>query len=85
MVFVMKRAQFYLWTVLHDGEDPGDAAISELATQAACELEINDPAQRRFDMEAAIGLWAERTDLPDTETYLRDLREDDRAERLMPA
>ena len=44
-----------------------------------------DPAQieeRRAAMIAAIGVWKDRSDLPDTETYIRNLRDDDRLERL---
>jgi hypothetical protein len=36
-----------------------------------------DPAQveeRRAAMMAAVGIWKDRTDLPDTETYIRNLR-----------
>jgi hypothetical protein len=85
MVFVMKRTPFYLWTVLRDRAGLDEAAIAELAGHTARELDRNDPAPRHSDMEAAIGLWAERDDLPDTESYLRNLREDCRAESLQPA
>ena len=38
--------------------------------------------ERRAAMESIVGLWKDRTDLPDTETYIRNLRDDDRMERL---
>jgi hypothetical protein len=44
-----------------------------------------DPAQieeRRAAMMSIVGLWKDRTDLPDTETYIRNLREGSRLERL---
>lgn len=81
----MNRAQLYLWSVLHAREHSGDLLPSDVEDQVACDLRIADPAQRRSDMEAAIGLWAERPDLADTQAYLRNLRDDDRSERLHPA
>jgi hypothetical protein len=36
-------------------------------------------------MESAVGLWADRSEPFDSETYLRNLRCDHRAERLQPA
>jgi hypothetical protein len=38
--------------------------------------------ERRAAMMAAVGLWKDRTDLPETEAYIRDLRNDTRLERL---
>jgi hypothetical protein len=81
----MKRAQFYLWTVLHERAGLDEAALSELAGQAADELETNDPAVRRSDMETAVGLWAERADLPDTASYILNLREDSRTKIVKPS
>jgi hypothetical protein len=46
------------------------------------ELSPAEIEERRADMMAAVGLWKDRTDLPDTETYIRNLREGDRLERL---
>jgi len=34
-------------------------------------------------MLSVIGLWKDRTDLPDTETYVRSLRDDDRLTRIL--
>ena len=45
-----------------------------------------DPAtleERRAAMMAIVGLWKDRTDLPDTETYIRNLRKDTRLKRLI--
>ena len=38
---------------------------------------------RRTAMMGIVGLWADRTDLPDTETYIRNLRGGTRLARLM--
>ena len=81
----MNRAQLYLWSVLQAREHSGDDLFSDVDSQLVRDLDIADPAPRRSDMEVAIGVWAERPDLADTEEYLRNLREDDRAKRLLPA
>ena len=82
MVVSMNRAQLYLWSLLHAGEHQGDISLSDPQSQLARNLGIADPRQRRSDMEAAIGLWAERPDFSDTESYLRNLREDHRSHGL---
>ena len=46
------------------------------------ELSPAEIEERRADMMAAVGLWKDRTDLPDTEAYIRNLRGGDRLERL---
>jgi hypothetical protein len=38
---------------------------------------------RKEAMLAVIGLWTDRTDLPNTATYIRELRRDDRLERQL--
>jgi hypothetical protein len=58
-----------------------DLALAELETRAVRDLVRDDAQQRRSDMEAAIGLWAERSDLVDPDAYLRNLRDDDRPQR----
>lgn len=62
-----------------------DLALVALEAGAVRDLVRDDARQRRSDMEAAIGLWAERSDLVDTESYLRNLREDDRPQRPLCA
>jgi hypothetical protein len=37
---------------------------------------------RREALLCAVGLWKDRTDLPDTGQYIRELREDDRLRRI---
>lgn len=46
------------------------------------ELSPTELEERRTAMMAIVGLWKDRTDLPDTETYIRNLRGGDRLERL---
>jgi hypothetical protein len=46
------------------------------------ELTPAEIEERRAAMMGIVGLWKDRTDLPDTETYVRNLRGGDRLERL---
>jgi hypothetical protein len=39
--------------------------------------------ERKAAMMGIVGLWKDRTDLPDTETYIRNLREGTRLKRLI--
>jgi hypothetical protein len=41
-----------------------------------------DLEERRAAMMGIVGLWKDRTDLPDTETYIRNLRKGRRIVRL---
>lgn len=77
----MKRAKLYLWSVLHSLEQVDDCVLSGLADQAAAAIPIADPELRRSDMEAALGAWADRTDLPNSSSYISSLR--NRAERTV--
>ena len=70
----MKRAQLYLWSLLQSVEQMDDRVFSDLADQAVGGLPIADPELRKSDMLAAVGAWAERTDLPDSVTYISNLR-----------
>ncbi len=50
------------------------------------EIEQLDPDQleaRKAAMMAIVGLWKDRTDLPDTETFIRNLRGGKRLTRLL--
>ena len=47
------------------------------------ELDAQKLEQRRAAMMGIVGLWKDRTDLPDTETYIRNLREGTRLKRLL--
>ena len=86
MLYIMKRTQLYLdddlWAALHAQAILDGTSISELVRTAARERYMNDPEQRRADMMAAVGIWKDRTDLPDTETYVRNLRQGKRLKRL---
>jgi predicted transcriptional regulator len=82
----MKRTQLYLeddlWKTLHILARQSGSTVSELARTALREKYLGDAAKRKEALLSAIGLWGDRDDLPDTETYIRSLRKGDRLERL---
>jgi len=86
MLYIMKRTQLYLdddlWNALHAQALLAGTSISDLVRKAARERYVSDPELRRSDMMAAVGIWKDRDDLPDTETYIRNLREGTRLKRL---
>jgi hypothetical protein len=75
----------YLWSVLQTVEDVDESVLSNLSGQAAGDLPIADPELRVSDMLAAVGACAERSDLPDSATYISNLRNELRACELVPA
>ena len=83
----MKRTQLYLdddlWNVLHARARSQRTSISHLVRQAARERYLGNLDERRKAMEGLVGIWKDRTDLPEsTEEYVRTLRRDTRRERL---
>ncbi len=82
----MKRTQLYLddelWTALHARARQGRTTVSELVRTAARERYLGDFEERRTAMEGIVGLWRNRTDLADTDAYIRNLRKGTRMKRL---
>lgn len=82
----MKRTQLYLEDDLLDTlrahARREKTTVSDLVRKAARERYMYTPEQRYADMMAAVGVWKDRTDLPDTETYVRNLRKSTRLKRL---
>jgi hypothetical protein len=79
IIYVMRRTQLYLeddlWKTLQ-------STVSELVRRALREKYLDDAATRKEALLLAVGLWKDRTDLPDTETYIRRLRKGARLKRL---
>jgi len=71
-----------LWNRLHFISKQSGTSLSELVRRAVRDRYALDPADRRDALRAAAGLWADRTDLPATEAYVRELRKGDRLKRL---
>ena len=82
----MKRTQLYLdddlWATLHAKAQLEGSTISELVRLAARERFMGDREARRAAMLGIVGLWKDRKELKDAETYVRNLRDDDRLQRL---
>jgi Ribbon-helix-helix protein, copG family len=82
----MKRTQLYLdddlWSALHAKAILDRTSISELIRRAARERYMGNLEERHTAMIGIVGLWKDRTDIEDTETYIRNLRDDDRSEQL---
>ncbi len=82
----MKRTQMYLdddmWKALHIRSRQSRTPISELVRQAVRDKYGNPLANRRQAMQAWVGLWKDRRDLRDSETYVRQLRKGERLRRI---
>jgi hypothetical protein len=82
----MKRTQLYLhediWKVLHIRSRQQRTTVSELVRQAVREKYGSSPTGRRQAMQAVVGLWKNRKDLLDSETFVRRLRKGKRLGRL---
>jgi hypothetical protein len=82
----MKRTQLYLnedlWKALHIRARQNRTSISELVRHAVREKYGMPPAGRQQAMQALVGLWKERKDLPDSTVHVRRLRKGKRLRRL---
>jgi endonuclease YncB( thermonuclease family) len=82
----MKRTQLYLnediWKALHIRARQRKTSISELVRQAVREKYGRSAADRREAMQALVGIWKDREDLPDSEQYVRRLRKGKRLRRI---
>ncbi len=82
----MRRTQLYLddemWKALHIQSRQSGASISELVRLAVRDKYGSSLANRRQAMQAWVGIWKDRTDLPDSQTYVRRLRKGTRLRRI---
>jgi len=82
----MRRTQLYLdddlWSVLHMRARREKTTVSELVRQAARERYLSGPEERARAMKAVVGIWKDRSEFADSAEYVRNLRRDDRLERL---
>jgi hypothetical protein len=80
----MRRTQLYmddeLWKALHLEARMEKTTSSDLVRRAVRDRYSRE--KRRVAMTAFAGIWKNRSDLGDTEEYVRNLRNDDRLERL---
>lgn len=82
----MKRTQLYLeddlWKTLHVIARQSRSTVSELVRKALRDKYLDNAAGRKEALLSAVGLWRDRTDLPDTQTYVRSLRKGNRLQRI---
>ena len=87
MIYIMKRTQLYLdediWKALHIRSRQSGTSISELVRQAVRDKYGISSAKRREAMQAWVGIWKDRKDLPSTEAYMRQLRKGGRRRRRL--
>jgi hypothetical protein len=86
IIYTMRRTQLYLdeelWAALHAKALLEGATVSELVRTAVRERYMGNLEERRAAMLGIVGLWKDRTGMEDAETWVRNLRDDDRLERL---
>jgi len=82
----VRRTQLYLeddlWAALHARALLEKATISELVRVAVRERYMGTLEERRAAMLGIVGLWKGRPSMEDTESFIRNLRDDDRQKRL---
>ena len=82
----MRRTQLYieddLWKALHVEARREKTTISDLVRRAVRERYWVSREKRREAMTAFVGIWSNREDLADAQQYVRNLRDDDRLDRL---
>ena len=71
-----------IWKTLHIRARQRKTSISELVRQAVREKYGRSAADRREAMQALVGIWKNREDLPDSEQYVRRLRKGKRLRRI---
>lgn len=85
-MYIMRRTQLYLeedlWAALHATALLQGATVSELVRTAVRERYLGNQEERRAAMLGIVGLWKDRSDVKDAEAYIRNLRNDDRLQRL---
>lgn len=86
MLYIMRRTQLYLeddlWAALHSKAMLEGATVSELVRIAVRERYLGNLEERRDAMLGVVGLWKDRSGFEDSEAYVRNLRDDDRSNRL---
>jgi hypothetical protein len=82
----VRRTQLYLdddlWKLLHVIARQSGATVSDLVRNAIREKYSQDRARRIEAFESIIGLWKDRTDIGETDDYIRKLRRSSRLERF---
>jgi hypothetical protein len=82
----VKRIQIYLdeytWKLLNIRARQNSMSISKLVRSAVHEKYGDSLSVRTQAMQAVVGLWKDRSDLPDTDIYLHRLRKGKRLTKI---
>jgi plasmid stability protein len=85
-MYTMRRTQLYLddelWGTLRIRAQQAGTSVSDLVRQAVREKYLTGLANRQRAMRAFAGIWNDRTDLADSEAFVRALRRGSRLKRL---
>lgn len=85
-MYTMRRTQLYLddelWGTLRIRSKQAGTTVSHLVRQAVREKYCAGPASREKAMQDFAGIWKDRTDLADSEAYVRALRKGSRLKRV---
>lgn len=88
MLYIMRRTQLYLpealWKSLHLRSRQRGTTISQLVREAVGDKYGESHTERQQAMRALVGMWKDRRDLPDPQTYVRRLRKGKRLKRTAP-
>jgi len=83
----MSRVRLYLddnlWTALHVHSRQSGLSISELVRQALRDRYFDRRLNRREAMQGIVGIWKDRSDMADSEGYVRRLRKHARPNRTV--
>jgi hypothetical protein len=83
----VRRTQLYLdddlWKLVHTRAKQSGVTISELVREALRERYCEARVSRQVAFENVIGLWKDRSDLGETEDYVRALRRGTRLKRFV--
>ncbi len=86
MLYIVRRTQLYLeddvWQTLRLLAKTQSTTISDLVRQAVRDRYLGNKEKRRKAMMAFLGSRKHRTDMGDTEKYIRNLRRDRRIDDL---
>lgn len=86
MLYTMRQTQLHLddqiWMTLQTQAQIAGETVSELVSRAARDRYKSNPEELRKGMIGIVGLWKDRTDIEDSETYVRNLRSGTRLKRL---
>ena len=86
MMYTMRRTQLYLdddlWGTLRIRSRQAGTSVSDLVRRAVREKYSTGLAGRQQAMRAFAGIWKDRSDLADSEAYVRALRKGSRLKRL---